>query len=222
MKHSLILFLALVLSGLGHAQDFEAPMITSISVTTSVDVTSGAQTVTATVQITDDDTGFEFGNLFLYRPDGNFVSSHFMGSSQMTGGDSLDGTYEVQMNVPQYAPAGTWEVRGFVDDVQGNRRDYGGIDEAFPVPADANFTVVNTGTTDTTPPAVASVSVTPSPIDTGSIAQNITITLNITDALSGFRFASLSFRAPDSSFQSSISGFVSFTQATSGDAQDGV
>ena len=222
MKHSLLFIIALVFSGMVQAQDSQPPMITSISVTSSVDVASGNQTVTATLQITDDDSGFDFGNLFLYRPDGNFVSSHAMGFFQRTGGDSSDGTYAVQMTVSQYAPAGTWEVRAFVGDFDGNVRNYGGGDEAFPVPADANFTVVNTGTTDSTPPAIASVSVAPSPIDTGSVAQSIAITLNITDALSGFRFSSLTFRDPTGSPMFGISGFVSSTQAASGNAQNGV
>jgi len=222
MKHSLFLGLALVLSTLVRAQDIEAPMITSISVTPSVDVTSGDQVVSATVQITDDDSGFEFGNLFLYRPDGNFVSSHAMGSFQRTAGDSSDGTYVVHMLVPQYATAGTWEVRGFVEDVEGNLRNYGGTDEAFPVPADATFTVVNTGTVDTTAPALVSVSVAPSPINTGTVSRNIVVTLNITDALSGFRSASLLFRDPTPSFDFGISGFVFHTQVFSGDAQNGV
>jgi len=222
MKRSLHLFVALVFSVLGHAQDFEAPIITSISVTPSVDVTSGAQTVTATLQITDADSGYEYGNLFLYRPDGNFVSSHGMGSSERTAGDSLDGTYVVQLPIPRYAPAGTWEVRGFVEDAEGNVRDYGGTAEPFPVPADANFTVVNSATTDTTAPAVVSASVAPSPIDTGVIAQSIVVTLNITDAQSGFRSASLIFKDPTPSTKHGISGFVFHTNVFSGDAQDGV
>ena len=172
--------------------------------------------------MTDDEIGFDFGNLYLYRADGNFVSSHFMGSTQRTAGDSYDGTYEVALTIPRYAPAGAWEVRAFVEDSDGNVRDYGGGNEAFPVPADANFTVVNTGTTDSTPPALVSVSVAPSPIDTGSISQNVVITLNITDALSGLRSASLTFRDPNSSPNYGIPGFVFFTNVTSGNARDGV
>ena len=222
VKSHLHFLLAIIFCSLGLAQDFEAPMITSISLTPNVDVTSGDQVITATVQITDDDSGFEFGNLFLYRPDGNFVSSHAMGSFQMTGGDSLDGTYEVEITIPRYAPAGSWEIRSFVEDSASNVRDYGGTDDAFPVPSEAFFTVVNSGTVDNAPPALVSVSVSPGTIDTGSISQSIAITLNITDSLSGLRSASLYFKDPNSDSQFNISGFVFYTQVSSGDAQDGV
>lgn len=83
MKSSLPLLFALIFTIQAHAQDFEAPEITSISATLSVDVTSHAQTITATVQITDDEGGYDFGNLFVYRPDGTFVSSHGMGPTKL-------------------------------------------------------------------------------------------------------------------------------------------
>lgn len=157
----------------GFSQGSEPPEITSISITPSVDVTSGDQTITATIQVTDNELGFDFGNLFLYRADGNFVSSHGMGASQLVSGDTFDGTYEVEMNIPQYAPGGTWEVQAFVANEEGVERHYGGASEPFPTPSDANFTVVNSGLVDSTGPAVVSVSVSPGPIDTGIIAQTV-------------------------------------------------
>lgn len=81
---------------------------------------------------------------------------------------------------------------------------------------------MNTGTIDSTAPAVVSVSVIPSPIDTGAIAQNIEITLNMTDALSGLRSASLTFQDRNANAKHEISGFVFFSNVTSGDAPDGV
>lgn len=223
MKRLLLPLLVVLFSAVAHAQDFEAPMVTSISVTSSVDVSSGDATVTATMDVTDNDTGFDFGNIFLYRADGGFVSSHFFNSDELTIGDSLDGTYEITATVPQYASAGSWEVRCFVADFDGNERDYGSGagDEAYPVPADAFFTVVNSGTVDSVVPAIASVSVSPSPIDTGTIGQNVVITVNITDALSGFRSASLIFRDPTSNSSNGISAFAFDTQAVSGDDNNG-
>ena len=140
-----------------------------------------------------------------------------MGASQLVSGDIFDGTYEVEMTIPQYAPGGTWEVQAFVANEEGVERNYGGASEPFPILSDANFTVVNSGLVDSTGPAVVSVSVSPGPIDTGIIAQTVEITLNITDAPSGLRSASLSFINPESNTVNSISGFVFFTQATSGD-----
>lgn len=111
--------------------------------------------------------------------------------------------------------------QAFVANEEGVERNYGGASEPFPLPSDATFTVVNSGLVDSTGPAVVSVSVSPDTIDTGIIGQTVEITLNITDALSGLRSASLSFINPESNAVNSISGFVFFTQATSGDSQDG-
>lgn len=108
MKFLLNTLLALLVTSHGFSQGSEPPEITSISITPSVDVTSGDQTITATIQVIDNELGFDFGNLFLYRADGNFVSSHGMGASQLVSGDTFDGTYEVEMTIPQYAPGGTW------------------------------------------------------------------------------------------------------------------
>lgn len=203
------------------AQDTTPPVLTSINISPgSVDVSTGDQNITVTLTMTDGDSGVSFGNLFLYRPDGNFVDSIFFNHSQRTSGDDLDGTYEVTVVVPQYAAPGTWEIRMFAEDNESNRRDYGPTDTAFPTPGDENFSVVNTGTEDTTGPQLTAMSVTPDTINTGTLAQTITLDMTITDDLSGHDGTNISFFDPSNN-QGSFFGFFGVAGLVSGNTLNG-
>lgn len=207
-----------------HGVDTAAPVLTSISVTpASVDTAGGDQVITATLTVTDDESGLNFGNIFLYNASGDFVDAVFFNTSAtyLISGTATNGTYEVQATVPQYGAPGTWEVRVLLRDNMDQDRRYGGTNEAFPNPGDEDFTVVNVGTVDATAPQLTSVSVFPASVDTGSGPANLTVALNITDDLSGFDSGSLDIYDPTGTYRSDLSVFFNSSDIQTGDLLDG-
>ena len=177
--------------------DVVAPSIVAASLSpSSVDVTSAVGSITVTMQITDDDSGFSYGNLFLYNQAGDFIDSRFFNASQRTSGTALDGVYTIVVEVPRYCDPGTWRVNGFVQDVTGNRRDYGPTVTPFPIPAAMTFTVSNTGTIDNSPPVLVSHSVFPTAVTVTGGSATVTFTYQITDSPSGLKFATIFPREP--------------------------
>lgn len=221
MKSMILLFSAVALMGAARAQDTQAPLLDSISLSPAgVDVTSGAQTVTATLVCNDDDSGFAGGYLFLVDPNGNWLgySNSFNGIDRIAG-DELSGTYEVPVTLPEYAAPGTWRLEVGLRDTESNYRWYDPYREPFPNPGDELFTVVNDGPADTMPPELISATITPSLIDTETMGQEITISLDVTDDFSGVSEIFIDVYDPDYEYSYELSEWA--YEPTSGDSLDG-
>lgn len=138
----------LLACGVAFAQDTDGPEIAAIFISpATADVTSESQELTVTLQVTDNESGFAFENLFVCRTDGQFVRNlFFIAGDVLPGGDPSDGTYEVTLPVPRYALPGVWRIDASLVDQAGNTRDYSPSAEAFPIPEDAEFEVFNSGT----------------------------------------------------------------------------
>jgi len=184
----------------------------------TIDVSSGPQTVTVTLRITDDLSGFEFGSFIFISPSGQQISSAGFNAQHRITGNSLDGVYEVPTTIPQFSEAGTWHViQLFLRDSVGNSAVFSQSDlisRGFP-----SELVVNGGP-DLASPDLVEFSFNPTSIDVSTGAQNLTLTLRITDALSGFEFGSFIFISP--SGNQIISGGYNFAHRVSGDSHDGV
>ncbi|MCW1923943.1 hypothetical protein OKA05_15355 [Luteolibacter arcticus] len=173
------------------ADDTAHPVVTSISITPeTVDVTSGPGSVSITAHITDDDSGFSFGNFILINGNGNHIKSFYFNGedTRLPDGDALDGTYQLTINeVPQYGEPGDWRVDVLVFDHSGNARTFGQHpdDIPLPVPDDGEFTVVNTGEVDSAAPEIGSAEINPDPFSTASEAAELTLTIHGVDTLSG-------------------------------------
>ncbi|MEK7952303.1 DUF7035 domain-containing protein [Luteolibacter soli] len=185
-------FLATILASICPvlAVDTAYPVVTSISVSPeTVNVTSGDDSVTISVHITDNESGFSFGNFLFYNGSGGYIKSFYFGPDTLQpGGTELDGTYQLTLNeVPKYGEPGDWRVDVLVFDHAGNAKTYGPLenDVDLPVPDDAKFTVVNTGEVDSSAPEFVSVNVTPDPTSTISDDATVTLSIHATDALSG-------------------------------------
>lgn len=206
------------------AVDTAPPQVTSISVAPgSIDITTSPQTLSVTVNITDDESGFDFGNLNLYDTAGRFVTGAVFTSAERTAGDPLSGTYEVDVTVPRYVAPGSWRAEVLMLDFADNISFFGtGPGEtAFPVPADAEFTVQNTGIVDATPSVVTAVTVVPDPVNTDGTEAEVTLTISTTDDLSGFSFGYIHLLGPDNGANSDVFGYFSPFERTSGDALSG-
>jgi hypothetical protein len=209
-------------SAAAQAQDTTAPELGSISISpTSVQVDSSPGTVDVTVAITDAESGFYFGNLFLYRPADGFVASIFFNADERIAGDAASGTYLIPVTVAQYSPPGTWRIGVLLIDNDSNRRDYGPDDDPFPVPGDETFTVTNPGTVDNAMPTIANLSLTPTEVDTGSGPRTVTLTFDLSDPLSGVRSGFVNLYDPDFNYSFSLSPFFDSFHRISGDAFNG-
>ena len=183
-----VFVMMLAVPGLLPAQDSTAPVLSSIAISPgSVEVAASDASLTVTLGIGDDSSGFDFGNVVLYRADGNFVSSYFFNADERISGDELGGIYQLAVPVSRYSPPGTWRMEVVLYDFDSNNRNYGDGDEAFPSPGDEEFTVTNVGTVDGSSPVVSNFAASPTTIDTGVGPQTVTFTFDVDDPLSGVR-----------------------------------
>jgi hypothetical protein len=120
------------------------------------------------------------------------------------------------VTVPRYSEQGTWTADYFeFRDKVGNDRVLRTADlsvAGFPT------TFTQTGPGDTTAPALASFSFSPTTVDTSASAQTITVTAQITDDLAGVEFGAFQFESPSNQ---SISVYFDSNNRVSGTALDG-
>ena len=186
---------AAIIGGPASAQeDTQPPVVADFSFTpSSVDTSTGDQTIAVTVRVTDDVAGLEtapslLGRILFASPSGTthvFAEVH---PSHLVSGTPLDGTYMVTMVVSQFAEQGTWTLSSlFFQDRVGNQATLPAAAAAaagFPTSFD------QTGPGDTTPPVIAGFSFTPSSVNTSTSDQTITVTVRVTDDVAGLQTAS--------------------------------
>ena len=183
-----IIFALLVSAGTLRAQsDTQPPRLLALSLNPgNVDVTNSSQIVTLQLHLQDDLSGIDSMSanrvgVTLTSASGNQVAS---GLSQLQSGAVMDGVFQVALTIPRYAEAGLWRITSVrLRDNAGNSLS---LDNAALVAAgDMNVVLVHDGNPDTAPPALQSVSLSPSAVDASSAAQTITVDLIVTDDLSG-------------------------------------
>jgi hypothetical protein len=202
------------------AADTTAPQVVSIAIAPgAIDISTASQNITVTLHITDNESGFENANVFLIDASPDFVISGYLPASSRISGTSLDGIYSVTVAVPLYAQPGTWRVDTRIEDVARNVREFGPGNEPYPVPADALFTVANTGTIDTAGPVLQSFTSSPAAVFTADSTAQVTATIHCTEDLSGFKYGFVYLYDPTGAFQGVT--YFQDTQRTSGDAFDG-
>ncbi|MGL4401179.1 MAG: DUF7035 domain-containing protein [Luteolibacter sp.] len=205
----------------GTKADRQAPMVASISTAPStVDVTSAAATVTVTLRITDDTSGFFEGSTSVRTPTGAWTGSTYFNGENRISGDKFDGIYVVEVTVPRYGPPGVWKADCYVNDVAGNDLEFP-YELGFPAPAGDEFMVINTGPADTTAPSLSSISLAPASVNTSAGPANITVTVSISDDLSGFRDRYLFFYEPGDIFSNSVFAGIEESHRISGNELNG-
>ncbi|HEV2981948.1 MAG TPA: IPT/TIG domain-containing protein, partial [Solirubrobacteraceae bacterium] len=175
-------------------EDTEAPKLASLTLTpSSVETTSGAQTVTATAEITDNASGFAHGSIDFKKPTGEKITAP--ASFVRISGTAAKGIYEAKTTFKPYIRAGTWSVNDVnLGDVVGNEANISGAElEAKSLP----HSVSVTDTEDTEAPAPTAVSISPGTINTVAHRALVSVTAHISDNLSGFAAADIVFEAPN-------------------------
>ena len=101
--------------------DTEAPQLQSLSWTpSSVNTSTGDQTITVTARITDDLSGGEYPHLGFQNGAGSLMVNW-----EWISGTPLDRVWQGTVRVPMYSPSGVYTVTGFgSSDAVGNHRTY--------------------------------------------------------------------------------------------------
>ena len=165
------------------AEDLTPPELIEFSYTPdSIDTSTGPATVTFTMRITDDISGYDSGYIVIYSPSGGQSVFGFANASNRISGDAMDGIYEVNAQFPQYGEVGTWHIwqARMPDKVANLTIIYESdlISMGFP-------TIIEiTGAEDLTPPELVEFSFTPDSIDTSSGPATVTFIMRITDDIS--------------------------------------
>jgi uncharacterized protein YjdB len=103
--------------------DQTAPVFTKLTVTpSSVNVASGAQTITVSADLTDNRSGVAQFDFYATSPSGQRVGC---GASAPTSGTNLSGTWTCTLTVPADAEAGSWLITVRATDQAFNYQTYG-------------------------------------------------------------------------------------------------
>jgi hypothetical protein len=190
------MFFPTVLTVADLTPDTTPPTLTSLSVVpSSINVSSGPQFVTLSLGLTDTQSGTSFlcgfycyygveftgpsGDQFLGEANYNFA---------LSSGTADAGVWTATINFPQYAQAGLWTITALT--FHDNVYNYLSLSTAQLQSLGFSTTVNVTSTpSDSTPPVLTGLTISPLAVDTSTGPATITLTLGLTDNLSGVDFA---------------------------------
>lgn len=181
--------------------DTQAPVVDWFTVSpTTMDVRTGAVSVTATVHATDDLSGVTDNDgsgpadgriILTYRsPSGEKIQSFFFRDAQRTSGTALDGVYSLTTSFGSETENGTWALAAVTAvDAVGNTGSYAQT-------AEGPQSLQVTSNADAVKPEVSALRVSPQPIDVslGDVAPQFEI--DVSDVGTGVAQVSAYFRSP--------------------------
>jgi hypothetical protein len=181
----MILYLLPLTIVLAQEVDTTPPQLVDFSLSpTSIDVSASPQTITATLRVTDNLSGTVNVQVQFRSPSGGQFQSIV---GQLVAGNRQDGTFQGSLSFPQFSENGMWSITNiFLSDLTGN---FNSISTAV-LQGRGLPTVLNvvSNPTDVTGPTVTGISISPAAVDVSAGSQNITVTLTVTDDLSGAIF----------------------------------
>ena len=165
--------------------DTTTPVLNSINITPNP--INAGETATVTLNITDDVSGLNYIDIGIYDSEENYAIGLYGNISSWN--DLGNNTYSKEFSISEWAANGEWYVNSvsITDNANNNLYVYSSNQEI------ATF-IVNSSNADTTAPVLNSIAITPNPIDAGETA---TITVNITDDVSGIDYISCNLYSPN-------------------------
>lgn len=200
-------------------QDLTPPDVVEIGFNpATVDVSGADQVVTITLRVTDDLSGFGYSHASLISPSGK--QTIYLGYIPRVSGTALDGVYQTKVTLPKYSEGGTWYVSYlYLYDQAKNYRYLRGTDiKAKGLPSEFQVTSLS----DTTPPNVTECDPAPKTIDVSASDQLVTLTLRLTDDLSGFSYGYGGLKSPSGKQWVYFNMYNTSDYLISGDNMDGV
>jgi len=174
-KFYLLFVASLIVGGSIYGQaDTNPPVLNSLSVDPKV--VNNGDSISITVNATDDISGIERIQIDVVNPQGKQGHTAFGLISDWKNQGS--GNYLKKIKLTDWAVSGIWYVKAvnITDNAGNNFEYYNQVDSAY-----SKFTV-NSATPDVTPPVLNDLSITPQIVNNG---DSIGITVNVTDNVSG-------------------------------------
>lgn len=173
--------------------DTVPPTIQSITFSPStVDVSTGPQTVTLEIRITDAASGLNLtgsssgiGVRPVMAPANYTQWRTILTSTSLSSGTVNDGVYRLPITIPQYSQSGTWRV-GIVQlkDNAGNELFASNNFNSGALPS-ATLQVLSSSPVDIIAPQVSSLTISPAFVNVTNSSQTVTVTATVTDSLAG-------------------------------------
>ncbi len=161
--------------------DTTPPQIISLTVSPQIiDVSSSEAMVTVTMELSDDLSGIWLPDQAITFPNGY---TSWIRSSRISG-NSLNVTWQGVFNISQYVGSGTAFVSLLLCDSLSNCTTISTAD-LIAAGFDPEFEVVGSQQIDTTPPQIISLTVSPQIVDVSSSEATVTVTMELSDNLSG-------------------------------------
>src|ERR1022692_4398432 len=172
--------------------DTTPPQLTGLTLTpTSVNVSAGPQTITASFTLTDNLSGVFFptgaNNSFVFQissPSGKQSQWRSGNDFTMISGTPLNGQWQITFPIPQYSEPGTWSIQQLTLQDAANNSVTLNAAAISALGLSPSITVAS-NPSDTIPPQFVSLTVSPTSINTSTSEQTVTVTLKATDNLSG-------------------------------------
>ena len=175
--------------------DTAPPTFTAFSFTpSSVNTTASSQNVTCTMTVTDPLSGADSVGCTFYSP--SFAKVVSCAATTPSSGTPQNGTFSCVVTLPRYAEAGSWAAALSADDVVGNSRSLNSVFDPLNWPPGFPTTLTVTSDPDTVPPALTTLTLNPTSINTSSASQNVTCSMAVTDAKSGVSSATCVLYGP--------------------------
>jgi hypothetical protein len=195
--------------------DIEPPTLASLAISpSSINTTTASETVTVTAQITDNLSGFEHGSVVFESPNGKVLTN--IATFSKISGSATSGLYEAKVIFRPYVQPGTWKVSNVnLTDAVGNEANLSASQlegKGFPA------TVHVESAEDTEPPALAGLSIAPATINTATANQDVSVTAQVTDNVSGFKTGAIQFESENGKH---LTGRASFNTRVSGTETSG-
>ncbi len=156
--------------------DLGAPSLLAFELSQdSVDVTGGAVTISAHVEVGDDASGFTDGRL-VFGP-----YQHLFDLSHLTSGQATSGELDFLIELPPFSSPGTHDIYVVLSDALENTAIYSGV-FGFPLPpgADSTLQIINGAGVDVTPPELLAVGLAAPTVDV-ALGETVDLTLSARD-----------------------------------------
>lgn len=160
--------------------DDTPPAITGLESTAQVDTSSGAQTVTITLQLTDDLAGLQ-GNPSVEVSYMKTYQRRWASFSRISG-NAMNGTYQGTVTLPRFSPQGRWDLYVSAVDNQDNHLN-AGTAALTKLGVTSGFDQVGAG--DEAGPEFKSFEIDKTTIDTSASGQTVNFRARVTDEVAG-------------------------------------
>ena len=176
-------------------EDNTAPELVKVNIRNpQVDASYGEVTVRVAVRVTDDKSGVANMRLDFESPSGNQKAVVYA-SEGLISGSPNDGVHAGSLTIPQYAESGAWQLKwAYVSDGDRNWRTYD-AEELSSLELFGSFEV-SVNQEDVTAPKLLELTLDPTEIDVSAGPATISVTMRVSDDLSGILRVQIDFESP--------------------------